>query len=71
MLDDGGHRRRTDIDLAMITGAGWPTWLGGITCLDRERISEHATGKRFAPAGVATRSFPAGGDADPDTEDRG
>ena len=77
MLDDGVVADAKDIDLAMITGAGWPTWLGGITpYLDREGISEQATGKRFAPAGVATlppgaptglatRSVTAGGDADP------
>ena len=60
MLDDGVIADAKDIDLAMITGAGWPTWLGGITpYLDREGISEHATGKRFAPAGVAT--LPTGG----------
>ena len=39
----------------MITGAGWPFWLGGITpYLDREGFSERATGRRFAPPGVAT-----------------
>ena len=44
-----------DIDLAMITGAGWPFWLGGITpYLDRSGVSERATGQRFAAPGVAT-----------------
>ena len=39
----------------MITGAGWPFWLGGITpYLDRTGVSERATGRRFAAAGVAT-----------------
>ena len=79
MLDDGVVADAKDIDLAMITGAGWPSWLGGITpYLDREGISEQATGKRFAPAGFATlppgaptgqelstRSVTTGGDADP------
>jgi 3-hydroxyacyl-CoA dehydrogenase len=55
MLDDGVVADAKDIDLAMITGAGWPAWLGGITpYLDREGISDRATGKRFAPAGFAT-----------------
>ena len=77
MLEDGVVADAKDIDLAMITGAGWPTWLGGITpYLDREGISEQVTGKRFAPAGVDTlstgghtgptvRSGPAGGAAGP------
>ncbi|NNG37633.1 3-hydroxyacyl-CoA dehydrogenase [Nakamurella sp. DB0629] len=55
MLDEGVVSDAADIDLGMITGAGWPAWLGGITpYLDREGISEKVTGKRFAPAGVAT-----------------
>ena len=45
MLDDGVVADARDIDLAMITGAGWPTWLGGITpYLDREGISESSPG---------------------------
>ena len=83
MLDDGVIADARDIDLAMITGAGWPTWLGGITpYLDREGISERVTGKRFAPAGVATLpmgtspgrasgSVTAGGGRRPETKDRG
>ena len=36
MLDEGVVADAADIDLAMITGAGWPFWLGGITpYLDR------------------------------------
>ncbi|MET0967218.1 MAG: 3-hydroxyacyl-CoA dehydrogenase NAD-binding domain-containing protein [Nakamurella sp.] len=55
MLDEGVVADAADIDLAMITGAGWPFWLGGITpYLDRSGISERATGRRFAPPGVAT-----------------
>ncbi len=55
MLDQGVVADAADIDLAMITGAGWPFWLGGITpYLDREGISEKATGKRFNPPGVST-----------------
>ena len=55
MLDEGVVADAADIDLAMITGAGWPFWLGGITpYLDRAGVSERATGRRFAPPGVAT-----------------
>jgi 3-hydroxyacyl-CoA dehydrogenase/enoyl-CoA hydratase/carnithine racemase len=55
MLDDDVVAEAADIDLAMLTGAGWPFWLGGITpYLDRTGVSERATGARFAPPGVAT-----------------
>ncbi len=55
MLDEGVVADAADIDLAMLTGAGWPFWLGGITpYLDRTGVSERATGRRFAPPGVAT-----------------
>ena len=55
ILDEGVVADAADIDLGMITGAGWPFWLGGITpYLDREGYAERATGRRFAPPGVAT-----------------
>jgi len=48
MLDDGVVHSVEDIDLAMITGAGWPFHLGGITpYLDREGISQRVNGKPF------------------------
>ena len=44
-----------DIDLAMITGAGFQFWNGGLTpLLDREGVSEKVTGHRFLPPGVAS-----------------
>jgi len=44
-----------DIDLCLITGAGWPFHLGGITpYLDREGVSERVTGKRFLEPGAAS-----------------
>jgi 3-hydroxyacyl-CoA dehydrogenase/enoyl-CoA hydratase/carnithine racemase len=44
-----------DIDMSMLLGAGWPFWLGGISpYLDRSGVSEHVTGHRFLPPGVAT-----------------
>jgi len=55
ILDEGVVADAADLDLAVITGGGWPFWLGGITpYLDREGVSERAVGRRFAPAGVAT-----------------
>ncbi len=48
MLDDGVVHSVEDIDLAMITGAGWPFHLGGITpYLDREGVSQRVNGKPF------------------------
>lgn len=55
MLDEGVVAEAADIDLAMLTGAGWPFWLGGITpYLDREGVSERVVGRRFSPPGIAT-----------------
>ncbi len=55
MLDEGVVAAPMDIDLAMITGAGFPFWNGGVTpLLDRTGISEKITGGRFLPAGVAS-----------------
>ncbi|MFC5724380.1 3-hydroxyacyl-CoA dehydrogenase NAD-binding domain-containing protein [Streptomyces gamaensis] len=55
MLDEGVVAEAQDIDLCLITGAGWPFHLGGITpYLDREGVSERVNGKRFLEAGVAS-----------------
>ena len=55
MLDEGVVADSADIDLCLILGGGWPFYLGGITpYLDRTGVSEKVTGRRFAPAGVAT-----------------
>ena len=55
MLKDGVAQAPMDIDLAMITGAGFQFWNGGLTpLLDREGISEKVTGRRFLPPGVAS-----------------
>ncbi|GAA2304332.1 3-hydroxyacyl-CoA dehydrogenase NAD-binding domain-containing protein [Glycomyces scopariae] len=49
MLDEGVVPSAKQIDLAMILGAGFPFWLGGLTpYLDREGISTDVTGKPFA-----------------------
>ena len=55
MLDEGVVAAPMDIDLAMITGAGFAFWNGGLTpLLDRTGISEKVTGRRFLPEGVAS-----------------
>ncbi|MCX4769088.1 3-hydroxyacyl-CoA dehydrogenase NAD-binding domain-containing protein [Streptomyces sp. NBC_01285] len=55
MLDEGVVAEAQDIDLCLITGAGWPFHLGGITpYLDREGVSERVNGKKFLAQGVAS-----------------
>ncbi|WP_067968732.1 3-hydroxyacyl-CoA dehydrogenase NAD-binding domain-containing protein [Nocardiopsis trehalosi] len=48
MLDEGVVAEPADIDLCLISGAGWPFHLGGITpYLDRTGISEKVNGAPF------------------------
>ena len=48
MLDEGVVAAPEDLDLAMITGAGFSFWNGGLTMLlDRTGVSERGTGRRF------------------------
>ncbi len=55
MLDEGVAIAAQDLDLAMITGAGFQFWNGGLTpLLDRSGVSEKVTGARFLPPGVAS-----------------
>ncbi|MGV9314321.1 3-hydroxyacyl-CoA dehydrogenase NAD-binding domain-containing protein [Streptomyces sp. NPDC003691] len=55
MLDEGVVAEAQDIDLCLITGAGWPFHLGGITpYLDREGVSERVNGKPFLAPGTAS-----------------
>ncbi|MFE3018852.1 3-hydroxyacyl-CoA dehydrogenase NAD-binding domain-containing protein [Streptomyces sp. NPDC059256] len=55
MLAEGVVAEAQDIDLCLITGAGWPFHLGGITpYLDREGVSQRVNGKPFLAAGVAS-----------------
>jgi 3-hydroxyacyl-CoA dehydrogenase/enoyl-CoA hydratase/carnithine racemase len=55
MLEEGVVAEPQDIDLCLITGAGWPFHLGGVTpYLDRSGIAESTTGRRFLPEGEAT-----------------
>lgn len=55
MLEEGIVAEAQDIDLCLITGAGWPFHLGGITpYLDREGVSERVNGKKFLAPGMAS-----------------
>jgi 3-hydroxyacyl-CoA dehydrogenase len=48
MVDEGVVVAPEDLDLAMITGAGFSFWNGGLTMLlDIEGISEKESGRRF------------------------
>lgn len=48
LLDEGVVTAPEDVDLCMLTGAGWPLHLGGITpYLDRSGASERINGKPF------------------------
>jgi len=52
MLDEEVVAAPEDLDLAMITGAGFSFWNGGLTrLLDREGISERVNGSRFHVTG--------------------
>jgi 3-hydroxyacyl-CoA dehydrogenase/enoyl-CoA hydratase/carnithine racemase len=55
MLDEGVVGAPEDLDLAMITGAGFSFWNGGLTpLLDRTGVAEQTTGRRFLAPGVAS-----------------
>ncbi|MCZ9338019.1 3-hydroxyacyl-CoA dehydrogenase, partial [Streptomyces sp. TRM76130] len=55
MLDEGVVAEAQDIDLCLITGAGWPFHLGGVTpYLDRAGVAERVNGRRFLEPGVAS-----------------
>lgn len=57
MLDEEVVIEPQDIDLAMITGAGFSFWNGGITpLLDRTGVAESVNSKRFLDPGVASVS---------------
>jgi 3-hydroxyacyl-CoA dehydrogenase len=57
ILDEQVVRDASEIDLCMLTGAGFPLHLGGLTpYLDREGVSEVVNGRRFHARGVASLS---------------
>lgn len=50
ILDEGVVPSAEDVDLCMLTGAGWPMHLGGITpYLDQVGASQRVLGRRFHP----------------------
>jgi 3-hydroxyacyl-CoA dehydrogenase len=49
LLEEGVVSEAADVDTALLLGAGWPFWLGGITrYLDQTGRSERMFGKTFA-----------------------
>jgi len=51
MIDEGVVAEVEDVDTALILGAGWPFWLGGISRhLDTTGVSERVTGRKLADA---------------------
>ncbi|HSB38534.1 MAG TPA: 3-hydroxyacyl-CoA dehydrogenase NAD-binding domain-containing protein [Gaiellaceae bacterium] len=58
LLEEGVVAEAKDVDTALLLGAGWPFWLGGITRhLDQAGISERMFGRPLAEmgAGAPTR----------------
>ena len=53
LLDEGVVADARDVDTALLLGAGWPFWLGGITKhLDQVGISERMFGRPLAEIGA-------------------
>jgi 3-hydroxyacyl-CoA dehydrogenase/enoyl-CoA hydratase/carnithine racemase len=53
LLEEGVVAESKDVDTALLLGAGWPFWLGGITRhLDGAGISERMFGRPLAEIGV-------------------
>jgi 3-hydroxyacyl-CoA dehydrogenase/enoyl-CoA hydratase/carnithine racemase len=49
MLDEGVVAEAADVDTALILGAGWPFWMGGVTkFLDQTGVSERVAGRPLA-----------------------
>lgn len=54
MLDEGVVAEAADVDTALILGAGWPFWLGGVTkYLDQTGVSERVAGRPLAETRAA------------------
>ena len=57
LLEEGVVGDAKDVDTALLLGAGWPFWLGGITkYLDQTGRSERMFGCALAEVGRATRT---------------
>jgi 3-hydroxyacyl-CoA dehydrogenase len=53
LLEEGVVAEAKDVDTALLLGAGWPFWLGGITkYLDQAGISERMFGRPLAEIGL-------------------
>jgi hypothetical protein len=53
VLQEGVVSEAKDVDTALLLGAGWPFWLGGITkYLDQVGISEKMFGRPLAEIGA-------------------
>ena len=53
LLEEGVVADAKDVDTALLLGAGWPFWLGGITKhLDQTGVSEKMFGRPLAEAGA-------------------
>jgi 3-hydroxyacyl-CoA dehydrogenase/enoyl-CoA hydratase/carnithine racemase len=53
LLEEGVVAEAKDVDTALLLGAGWPFWLGGITKhLDQTGISEKMLGRPLSEIGV-------------------
>ena len=54
MLDEGVVGSAKDVDTALLLGAGWPFFLGGITkYLDQTGVSDRVAGQTFADSRAA------------------
>ncbi|HEY6837095.1 MAG TPA: 3-hydroxyacyl-CoA dehydrogenase NAD-binding domain-containing protein [Gaiellaceae bacterium] len=57
LLEEGVVAEAADVDTALILGAGWPFWLGGITkFLDQTGRSERMFGRELADIGPAAKT---------------
>jgi 3-hydroxyacyl-CoA dehydrogenase/enoyl-CoA hydratase/carnithine racemase len=57
LLEEGVVAEAKDVDTALLLGAGWPFWLGGITKhLDQTGISERMFGRALSEAGAGARA---------------
>ncbi|HEY7017807.1 MAG TPA: 3-hydroxyacyl-CoA dehydrogenase family protein, partial [Gaiellaceae bacterium] len=53
LLEEGVVAEAKDVDTALLLGAGWPFWLGGITkYLDQTGVSDKMFGHPLAEAGI-------------------
>jgi len=53
LLEEGVVAEAKDVDTALLLGAGWPFWLGGITkYLDQTGVSEKMFGRPLAEVGA-------------------